>query len=153
MVTQVTNAVRGRQTINPRTVLGFFATVLGILLAGTSAVVGFLVTSKVQTELVPIILAFAGGTFLLLIIAVFVVTLVDPSKLMLTQVTGTEYAAIQQHTVIGDSVRGETAEVILDSVPITADSVISLPSGEVSNPSEPPPSGEGADTGEDEVTN
>ncbi|MFL4475554.1 hypothetical protein ACIPVK_16280 [Paeniglutamicibacter sp. MACA_103] len=109
-IKQVTNAMRGRQTINPKTVLGFYATVLGILLFATVSVVAVLASNNVELWLIPFLLGFSGLLLLLLLAGVFVVSLIDPSKLMLTQVTGTEYAHIQETLILGDSNRGDRVE-------------------------------------------
>jgi hypothetical protein len=126
VLTQITNAVRSRQSINPRTVLGFYATVLGIL--ATAAVTGAAVLASADREtwLIPWLFGFSGAVLLLLLIGVFIVTLIDPSKLMLTQVSGTEYAAIQQQVVLGDSTSGERLVLeaatpgILEALPVQA---------------------------------
>lgn len=133
VITQVTNAVRGRQTINPRTVLGFYATVLGILFAGTVGTVGVLASTGVETGMIPWLLGFSGLLLLLVLAGVFVVSLVDPSKLMLTQVTGSEYAHIQQQLILGDSSRGDRVETlpVLESVSITDSMGTVLPEASV----------------------
>jgi hypothetical protein len=112
VITQITDTIKGRQTINPKTVLGFYATVLGILLAGGVSATGFLATTDTATWLLPWILGFCAGVFVLLLVGVFAITLIDPSKLMLSQVSGTEYAAIQQRVILGDSTSGERVEII-----------------------------------------
>lgn len=106
----VTNTV-GRQTINPKTVLGFYATVLGLVLATTVGLVGVLAVNNVATYLIPWLLGFSGFVFVALIAGVFIVSLKDPSKLMLTQVTGMEYAQIQT-LILGDSSTGDRLEVV-----------------------------------------
>jgi hypothetical protein len=98
--------VRRRYTENPRTVLGFFATVLGLILAADIAAVATLAYADVKTGLIPWLLGFAGVVFVALVGAVLVIALVDPSKLMLGRVTGSEYAEIQRLT-LGDSRAGE----------------------------------------------
>jgi len=111
MASALVNAVTHRKTLNPKTVLGFYATILGILFAGVVSVVGVLAASNVMVHLIPWLLVFSGATLLGLLVAVFILTLRDPSKLMLTQVTGTEYAVIQQR-IVGDSAQGERVELI-----------------------------------------
>jgi hypothetical protein len=106
----VTNTV-GRKTINPKTVLGFYATVLGLVLATTVGLVGVLAVNNVATYLIPWLLGFSGFVFVALIAGVFIVSLKDPSKLMLTQVTGMEYAQIQT-LILGDSSTGDRLEVV-----------------------------------------
>lgn len=106
MVSELTRAFQRRQTINPRTVLGFYATVLGLLLTACVAGVAVLATTKTSTYLIPWLLGFAALMVLLLLGGVFLVTLNDPTKLMLGQISGMEYAEIRR-AVIGDSVTGE----------------------------------------------
>ena len=103
----VWNAVHAKRTVNPKTVLAFYATVLGILLGATVTAVAILAKAHVREDLIPWLLGFAAIMVLALVMGVFIVTIIDPSKLMLTQVTGTEYAAIQRHVVVGDSATGE----------------------------------------------
>ncbi|MFG2037530.1 hypothetical protein [Dactylosporangium sp. NPDC048998] len=110
MLKEVTEAVRGRQTINPRTVLGFYATVLGLLLAAVVSGSAVLASTKTATWLIPWLILFAAVMFVALIAGVFVITLIDPSKLMLTQISGTEYATIRKIT-LGSS-ESERTELI-----------------------------------------
>lgn len=110
----MTQAVRGRQTINPRTVLGFYATVLGLMLTGTVAAVGVLASTKTYTTLIPWLLGFAGIMLFLLLSGVFIITLINPSHLMLGQITGTEFAEIQRTTTLGDSTHGERVVLLTD---------------------------------------
>ena len=149
MVGQITNAFRSRQTINPKTVLGFYATVLGLLLTATVGAVGILAQTGTRTDLIPWLLTFGAVFLVLLILGVFVVTLIDPSKLMLTQVTGSEYAAIQHRAIIGDSTVGELVGLpeALSGLadPPTGDFMVMLPeksgSGDLIEP-EPEPANE-----------
>jgi hypothetical protein len=115
MITELSNAVRSRQVSNPRTVLGFYATVLAILLSGDIAAVAVLASSHVNTFLIPWLLGFAGFIVFMLLAGVFVVTLIDPSKLMLGQITGTEYAQIHR-VVLGDSDSGQRIESIIEPI-------------------------------------
>jgi hypothetical protein len=128
LISEVTRAIRGRQTINPRTVLGFYATVIGLLLAATVGGVAVLATTGHALHLIPWLLGFAGAAVVVLLIGVFIITLVDPSKLMLGQVTGSEYVAIQR-TVLGDALTGEHVELVgsVDEAIVTAEP--SAPSG------------------------
>lgn len=135
MATQVTQAVRRKQTLNPKTVLGFYATILGLLFAGVVGIVSVLAATDTSTFLIPWLLGFAGTFLLLLMLGVFIVSLRDPSRLLLTQVSGTEYVAIQTQTVLGDSLTGERVITLAvnSAQPGSADSngVPSLPSNPV----------------------
>lgn len=105
-------SVRSNRTENPKTVLAFFATVLGIVLTAVVLATGLLVRQGGYEGAVIAVLVFGGGLAVLLIGAVFTLTLKDPSKLMLGQVTGTEYAEIQRVT-LGDSSSGERTAALL----------------------------------------
>lgn len=115
MIAELTSAIRARQYSNPRTVLGFYAAVLALLLTGDIAAVGVLASTKVSTFLIPWLLAFAGTVLFLLLIGVFIVTLIDPSKLMLGQITGSEYATIHR-IVLGDSDSGQRVQSVVQGV-------------------------------------
>jgi hypothetical protein len=104
-------AIRARRTSNPKTVLGFYATVLGLLLSACVGAAFVLAETKTATYLIPWVLGFGALVFVMLVAGVFVITLTDPSKLMLGQITGSEYVAIHQ-AVLGDSLTGERLEVI-----------------------------------------
>jgi hypothetical protein len=131
LIKEAVRAVRSRQTINPRTVLGFYATVLGLLLAAVVSAVGVLAATDTSTNLIPWLLGFAGSVVFLLLVGVFIVTLVDPSHLMLGQITGSEYVEIRRAT-LGDSTRGEhvvtiVGEDLLTSIPDFIDETQALP--------------------------
>jgi len=101
------------KTSSPKTVLGFYATVLGfLLLACVIAVIGLAQTGT-ATYLIPWILLFGGGVFVALLAGVFVITLIDPSKLMLGKVSGFEYA-VMHRVKIGDSLSGEIDQILIE---------------------------------------
>ena len=97
---------RASRTVNPKTFLAFYATVLGLLLLGASTLCGVLAWSRVQTWLIPWLLVFVGCVAIFLIVGIFVVMLISPAKVMLTQVTATEFVEIQRAT-LGDSRSGK----------------------------------------------
>jgi len=132
MLSDVTKAVQRRRTENPRTVLAFFGTVLGLVLTADVAATAVLAHASVYLWLIPWLLGFAALVFVLLVSGIFVVTLIDPSKLMLGHVTGTEYAEIQRVT-LGDTRLGEHVVEMVPAPPIPA-----LPAA-VSDLSEPQP--------------
>ena len=121
MTPQITNAFRSRQTISPRSVLGYFATVLASLLTASIPAIAILASHEDWSYLIPWILIFDAAVVLLLIAGPFIVAMIDPSKLMLTHVTGTEYAVIQQGSLVGDSRMGEvqtgTRAVLTEDAP------------------------------------
>jgi hypothetical protein len=129
-VFDASKVVQRRHTENPRTVLAFYATVLGLALATIVALVGTLATTEVYTEAIPYLLGFGALLLVLLLGGVFAVTLADPSKLMLGQVTGMEYAEIQR-VQLGDSRTGEDILAIRESpvapsVGLAEDDVVTL---------------------------
>src|ERR1700678_2325646 len=116
MIAELSNAIRSRQISNPKTVLGFYATVLAILLSGDVGAIAVLATTRVSTFLIPWLLGFAGLNVFMLLAGVFIITLIDPSKLMLGQITGTEYAQIHR-VMLGDSDSGQRLEATIGPVP------------------------------------
>jgi hypothetical protein len=108
----VVNAIRTRQTTQPKTVLGFFWSSLALILGLCVTAVLILAKTNTMTNLIPFILGFGGVVFVLVLAGVFIVMLADPTKLMLGQVSGTEY--FEGHRIrLGDSERGEHVETIL----------------------------------------
>ena len=114
MATEVNRSLFARRKSEPKSVLGFYAIVLGILCAACVAICGALAWSGTAVGLIPWVLGFAALFLILLVAGVFVVMLRDPSKLMLTHVTGDQFLAIQSQHTLGDSLRGEhTISVLL----------------------------------------
>lgn len=99
-------AIKSSRTFRPKTFLAFYATILGIVLAACLSSTAMLAITKTAVELIPLILCFAAVMVLLLVGGVFAVMLINPSKVMLTQVSGTEYVEIQR-AVLGDSRSGK----------------------------------------------
>lgn len=128
MIRELTRAVTSRQAVNPRTVLGFYATVIGLALGACVFTVATLRSSEQYGWLIPWILAFGGLLVIALVAGVFVISLSDPSKLMLTQVTGSEYAEIQKYVVLGSSATGERI-VSTDTEPIQGERLAEIQSG------------------------
>ncbi len=110
---EMLSSVQSRQIASPKTVLGFYAGVMAILDSASLVAIGVLAQTHTMTWLIPWILGFAAAVFVLLLGGVFALNLFDPSKLMLGQVSGTEYAAL--HSVrLGDSATGERDAIILE---------------------------------------
>lgn len=107
--------VASRDTTSPKTALGFFALVLGLALAAGVPTIAVLSRREELHFLIPWVLGF----FALLVIVSFVgifafVVFGDPSKLMLGQVTGTEYRELQR-MLLGDSSTGVRPAGLIDS--------------------------------------
>ena len=100
-----------KEVQQPRTILGFFAIVLGLVFAAVIALIAILAGNETSTYLIPWLAFFAGVLVLGVVVVVLVIALKDPSKLMLGQVTGSEFVQIQQ-TLLGDSNRGERMAVL-----------------------------------------
>jgi hypothetical protein len=98
----------------PKTILGFFAIVLGILVSGAAIIIGVLAGSAELRHLVLPILIFAGGVLLVVLIGVFVTAWKDPTILMLGQVTGEVFIENRRLT-LGDSNIGEIKETVLST--------------------------------------
>lgn len=103
----------------PKTVLGFFAIVLAILVTGVAAVVAILARNSTVTYLIVPILVFAGIVVIGVLVGVFVTAWKDPTILMLGQVSG-EIFVENRRLKLGDSVAGEQTVVI----EATADAVV-----------------------------
>lgn len=98
--------VAQRHTVNPRTVLGFYATIISVVFAGVLASVTTLAINDVATWLIPWIL---GVGFMIVISVIGVVAFINikkPANLMLGQISGREYAEISRVT-LGDDQSGE----------------------------------------------
>lgn len=118
-MTVATDMFRQRRTENPRTVLAFFGTAIGLVLAACVSAVAALASTGTSTYLIPWILAFGALVSVLLVLAILKIVLTDPSKLMLGQVTGQEYARIQQ-LILGDSTHGERSLLDATAIPQVA---------------------------------
>jgi hypothetical protein len=107
----VIESIRGRESSAPRTILGFLIGMYGVLVSGSAAVILGLTTTE-SDDLIVYVLIFIAVVTLALGLAVLVITWKDPSRLMLGQITGREYAAIR-HLTLGDDVSGERVATIL----------------------------------------
>jgi hypothetical protein len=106
MIGEVTRAVIRKQSTSPKTVLGFFAILLAIVATATVPVVAILASQKELRYLIPIVLGVVFGAFLLLMLVVLaIVVFGDPTRLMLGEMTGSEYSE-HQRMVLGDNVSG-----------------------------------------------
>lgn len=103
-MTKAARLTRAGRSYNPKTTLGFYAIVLGIVAGVATVVVVPLAFSPVAWAVPWILVGFAGFAAVL-VGSVFIVMVKDVSKLMLQGVSGSEYVEIQ--TLLGDSVTGE----------------------------------------------
>jgi hypothetical protein len=110
-VHQFTRAIRSGEYKSPKTVLGFFAGMIGIAATVLISAVWLLERTPSLRYLIPIALALFLMVFLFVLIIVVVITMKDPSKLMLGQISGRDYAEIQKVT-LGDSSSGERVESV-----------------------------------------
>jgi len=116
VATEINRALFSKKKSEPKSVLGFYAIVIGILFAGSVAASSALAWSDTDTWLIPWILGFSALFLIVLVVGVFFVMLRDPSKLMLTHVTGDEFLAIQSHHTLGDSLTGQETSLLLRPV-------------------------------------
>lgn len=113
LIRQAVEAVTSRESTAPRTILGFLLAMYAVLLAGSVAVVIALVSTG-SSSLIPYVLAFIGLMTVVLGAAVLVITWKDPTRLMLGQITGREYAAIRRELTFGDSESGERKTTFIE---------------------------------------
>jgi hypothetical protein len=108
-------AIRSKQSTAPRTVLGF---VIGMFSVVTVAAVGvtYALVDSGSSSLVPYVLAFIGLLAVGLIVAVLAIAWKDTSRLMLGQITGSEYESIRRLTM-GNSSTGERTVLLDEPVP------------------------------------
>jgi hypothetical protein len=105
LIKQAVESISQRQSSSPRTILGFLLGMYGALIGGSAAVIIGLVASS-SDEYIPFVLAFAALVTLALGCAVIIIAWKDPSRLMLGQVTASEYATIRR-LHLGDDKQGE----------------------------------------------
>jgi uncharacterized membrane protein len=123
-VHELTRAIRSGEYASPKTVLGFFGVMIGIAATALICIVWLLKDVARLAYLVPIVLAVFIAIFLFVLISVMIIALKDPSKLMLGQISGSDYAEIQRMT-LGDSSSGERVESVVVSRVVPAASVTS----------------------------
>ncbi|MCH4813426.1 hypothetical protein [Vreelandella neptunia] len=107
---EASHTIRNASYKSPKTILGFFAIVVGILIAGTSAVIGLLSRVESLHTYIPWILLFAAFVVVTVLVGVFVTAWKDPTVLMLGQISGHDYIENKKLT-LGDSNSGEYLEV------------------------------------------
>lgn len=93
----------------PKTVLGFFGIVLLILVAGVVGLGGVVGRYDLSDKLVWVALAFVGVVVIVILFEVFRHLRRDPTRLMLGEMSGQEFAEYQKMTM-GDSLTGEVIE-------------------------------------------
>jgi len=111
-INEVTRAFMSRRTVNPRTTLAFYATIVITLVVGTVTACGVILSSPELYYLVPWILVVGTVSSLATVGGVFYINISKPQNLMLGQITGDEYARIERVTPLGDSLRGERPVVV-----------------------------------------
>lgn len=97
---------------SPKTVLGFFAAVIALVLTAASFLVAVLAREAGLHGLVLPVLGYLGVLIVAVLLFVCVAAWKDPTMLMLGQVTGEAYLANKKLTM-GDSSAGEYQEVQL----------------------------------------
>ena len=127
----------GGEHSEPKTVLGFYATVLGLIEIGVVAGVAVLASNKELHYLVLPVLVFGAILLVALIGIVVWMNVKAPMKLQLGKVSGREFIAYEQMT-LGNSTTGEYTE----NVPLV------IPPGEL--PYRSPPPGERPAASEDD---
>jgi hypothetical protein len=117
---------------SPKTILGFFAIVVGILVSGATLVIGILSgVSDLRYLIVPI-LVFAALLVVAVLVGVFITAWKDPTVLMLGQISGEVFIENRRLT-LGDHMSGEYSEDVAVPRRVTPGGkteVVALPSGE-----------------------
>jgi hypothetical protein len=111
---QIGEALRGvvqRRTEQPKTVLGFYAISSAVMFSGMIGLVSVLAITGSAVFLIPYLAITAVVLFVALMLGVFLINVNSPEKLMLGQVTGSEFVEIQR-VQLGDSRSGERVELI-----------------------------------------
>lgn len=111
MLSELSSAISSRTKTNPRTVLAFVGTVLVAVAVAAVTTIGILARAAELRWLVPWVLVSLLVLVAGVLIAVLRIAWTDPSRLMLGQVTGTEYAEIRR-VQLGDSVTGFHEEAV-----------------------------------------
>jgi hypothetical protein len=97
------------------------------ILASAAIFITWICSSVISLHyLIPIVLVVFGVIFIAIIAVVLTFSWKDPSKLMLGQITGREYAVIQRLT-LGDSNAGEHIDNLVIGVSEIIDPDTSLP--------------------------
>lgn len=109
---ETVSSVQRIATHNPKTVVGFCSLVSVVEVAGCVLLILILASTGVTTWLIPwlalMILLIPTG----ILVTVLAIAARDPSKLMLGEVSGTEYAEIQRVSVaISEATREEPREI------------------------------------------
>ena len=124
---ETTRRIAGAQVRTPKTILGFFAIVLGILATGAALVIGALAGEPALHKLIAPILLFVAALIVIVLVGVFVTAWKDPTILMLGEVSGEAFIE-NRRLSLGDSIRGEQIEEIKLEVPCAGQPA--LPPGE-----------------------
>ncbi len=136
MLRELSQTIRSAESTTPKTILGYCALVLGIAAFACVAAAGVLAQEPALHRYIPWVLGFFALAFFGTVGCVIAITLKDPTKLQLGQVTGRDYIENRRLT-LGDSTRGERRDspAILDGSVVEGetadtDAAIGLPSPE-----------------------
>jgi hypothetical protein len=127
IASELTRQIAQRSTTSPRNVLGFYASVLGIILAGAVGLVTTLATTSTYVACIPWVLGFSGFLIILTIISVLYINIKHPANLMLGQISGSEYAEINRVTILGNDMTGERQVLLAESGSVVETPSISPP--------------------------
>ena len=113
LVKQAVQAVASRESAAPRTILAFLLGMYTVLLTCAVGTVVALASTD-SSGAIPYVLGFVALITVALSIAILVITWKDPTRLMLGQITGREYAAIRRELTYGDDLSGERRATIIE---------------------------------------
>ncbi len=114
-VTTLLQAITNRQATAPRSILTFL---IGVLTISSAAALGFVIaigSGESLRWMIPVIVGLLAVLIGGIVIGVFRAAGRDPSGLVLRDVSGPDYVAIQQ-VLLGDSERGERRGLPADIV-------------------------------------
>lgn len=113
-IREIAHEIRGGTYRSPKTILGFFAIVVGLVLAAVVTTVAVLARAESLHALIPWILGFAAILVVVVLAGIFFTAWKDPTVLMLGQITGHDYIENRKLT-LGDSIAGEYIEDVVQS--------------------------------------
>lgn len=112
----------------PKTVLAFFGIVLAIAVAGAVGLVAVVGRYDLAETFIWVALVFVAVIFIAILFEVFRHIRRDPTRLMLGEMSGREFAEYQRMTM-GDSLTGEVVETTALDGRVLTDGTPSLPQG------------------------
>ena len=111
-VKELAQQVRTGSYRAPKTILGFFAVVVALVLTGVGAATGILSRVEALHHLIVWVLGFGALIVVAVLLCVFITAWKDPTALMLGQISGHEYIE-NRKLALGDSESSEYTEAVV----------------------------------------